>query len=92
MSTKVPKVKYRRAQSVGRAENIVSKERKERRESPDLPYVDNRIYAIQYADHFVFIIYLFRCHEPKDSLLSSSANYTNYRGILNLCIILLVIV
>ncbi|CAG2123467.1 unnamed protein product, partial [Medioppia subpectinata] len=28
-------------------------------------------------------------HEPKDSLFSSSSGYTNYRGLLNLCIILL---
>lgn len=32
-----------------------------------------------------------RCHEPRDSLLSSTSNYTNYRGLLNLCIILLVL-
>ncbi|KAG1664886.1 Diacylglycerol O-acyltransferase 1 [Nymphon striatum] len=31
------------------------------------------------------------CHYPQDSLLSSSSGYTNYRGLLNLCIILLVI-
>ncbi|XP_054164354.1 diacylglycerol O-acyltransferase 1-like [Oppia nitens] len=30
-------------------------------------------------------------HEPKDSLFSSSSGYTNYRGLLNLCIILLVL-
>ncbi|XP_076332278.1 diacylglycerol O-acyltransferase 1-like [Tachypleus tridentatus] len=30
-------------------------------------------------------------HEPKDSLLSFSSGYTNYRGLLNLCIILLVL-
>lgn len=34
---------------------------------------------------------LAKCHEPKDSLFSSTSNYTNYRGLLNLCIILLVI-
>ena len=31
------------------------------------------------------------CHKPQDSLFSSSSGYTNYRGILNLCIILLVL-
>lgn len=31
------------------------------------------------------------CHKPRDSLLSSSSGYTNYRGVLNLCIILLVL-
>lgn len=31
------------------------------------------------------------CHSPQDSLLSSSSGYTNYRGLLNLCIILLVL-
>jgi hypothetical protein len=30
-------------------------------------------------------------HSPKHSLLSSTSGYTNYRGLLNLCIILLVI-
>jgi hypothetical protein len=30
-------------------------------------------------------------HSPKASLLSSTSGYTNYRGLLNLCIILLVI-
>ncbi|XP_022254942.1 diacylglycerol O-acyltransferase 1-like [Limulus polyphemus] len=30
-------------------------------------------------------------HRPKDSLLSFSSGYTNYRGLLNLCIILLVL-
>lgn len=29
-------------------------------------------------------------HKPRDSLLSSSSGYTNYRGILNLCVVLLV--
>ncbi len=29
-------------------------------------------------------------HSPKVSLLSSTSGYTNYRGLLNLCIILLV--
>jgi len=33
----VGKIKYRRTQSVGRAENIVQQEKKERLESPDLP-------------------------------------------------------
>ncbi|RWS23904.1 diacylglycerol O-acyltransferase 1-like protein [Leptotrombidium deliense] len=31
------------------------------------------------------------CHEPKDSLLTSSSGYTNYRGLLNLCIVLLLL-
>ncbi|RWS08694.1 diacylglycerol O-acyltransferase 1-like protein [Dinothrombium tinctorium] len=31
------------------------------------------------------------CHEPKDSLLTSSSGYTNYRGLLNLCIVLLIL-
>jgi len=31
------------------------------------------------------------CHNMKDSLFSSSSNYTNYRGLLNLCFILLVV-
>lgn len=31
------------------------------------------------------------CHKPQDSLLTSSSGYTNYRGVLNLCIILLVL-
>ncbi|XP_076311213.1 diacylglycerol O-acyltransferase 1-like isoform X2 [Tachypleus tridentatus] len=30
-------------------------------------------------------------HRPQDSLLSSSSGYTNYRGLLNLCIVLLVL-
>lgn len=32
-----------------------------------------------------------RCHKPQDSLFTSSSGYTNYRGLLNLCIILLVL-
>ncbi|XP_054719754.1 diacylglycerol O-acyltransferase 1-like [Uloborus diversus] len=31
------------------------------------------------------------CHKHRDSLLSSSSGYTNYRGVLNLCIVLLVL-
>ena len=31
-----------------------------------------------------------RFHKARDSLLSSSSGYTNYRGFLNLCVILLV--
>ena len=31
------------------------------------------------------------CHKAQDSLLTSSSGYTNYRGVLNLCIILLVL-
>lgn len=31
------------------------------------------------------------CHVPRDSLLSSSSGYTNYRGLLNLCIVLLIL-
>jgi diacylglycerol O-acyltransferase 1 len=30
-----------------------------------------------------------RFHKVRDSLLSSASGYTNYRGILNLCVILL---
>ena len=30
------------------------------------------------------------CHKIRDSLFSSSSNYTNYKGLLNLCFILLV--
>ncbi|KFM72701.1 Diacylglycerol O-acyltransferase 1, partial [Stegodyphus mimosarum] len=30
-------------------------------------------------------------HKQRDSLLSSSSGYTNYRGVLNLCIVLLVL-
>lgn len=31
-----------------------------------------------------------RYHKIRDSLLSSASGYTNYRGILNLCVVLLV--
>ncbi len=34
-------------------------------------------------------IFFSRFHKARDSLLSSSSGYTNYRGILNLCVILL---
>jgi hypothetical protein len=30
------------------------------------------------------------CHEPRDSLFSSTSGYTNYRGFLNLALIMLV--
>lgn len=32
----------------------------------------------------------FSIHKPKESLLSSGSGYTNYRGLLNLCFIILV--
>lgn len=38
---------------------------------------------------FIFLK-LKRFHHVRDSLLSSASGYTNYRGILNLCVILLV--
>lgn len=46
------------------------------------------IFAINYNSN---LFSLDRCHRIRDSLLSSSSNYTNYRGLLNLCIILLVV-
>ncbi|KAG6926926.1 diacylglycerol O-acyltransferase 1, partial [Chelydra serpentina] len=33
----------------------------------------------------------FRCHKVQESLLSSSSGYSNYRGILNWCVVMLVL-
>ncbi|XP_026547304.1 diacylglycerol O-acyltransferase 1-like, partial [Notechis scutatus] len=32
----------------------------------------------------------FRCHKLQDSLLSSASGFSNYRGILNWCVVMLV--
>ncbi|XP_013917647.1 PREDICTED: diacylglycerol O-acyltransferase 1 [Thamnophis sirtalis] len=33
----------------------------------------------------------FRCHKLQDSLLSSASGFSNYRGILNWCVVMLVL-
>ena len=38
----------------------------------------------------IFSYFLFSFHKTRDSLLSSASGYTNYRGVLNLCVVLLV--
>uniref|UniRef100_A0A8D0BQ80 diacylglycerol O-acyltransferase n=1 Tax=Salvator merianae TaxID=96440 RepID=A0A8D0BQ80_SALMN len=34
---------------------------------------------------------LFRCHRLQDSLLSSASGYSNYRGVLNWCVVMLIL-
>ncbi|CAN8173880.1 unnamed protein product [Coccothraustes coccothraustes] len=33
----------------------------------------------------------FRCHKVQESLLSSASGYSNYRGVLNWCVVMLVL-
>ena len=81
-------LKLRRVNSVTRLSEIKDYEKKIRKERVDQPYGSHL-----FKNSFIFIlILLFRVHEPKDSLFSSSSGYTNYRGLLNLCVILLVII
>ncbi|CAG2111531.1 unnamed protein product [Medioppia subpectinata] len=81
-------VKLRRTNSVTRLSEIKDSERKARKQQADQPY-DQTSRQPLYQSYSLILYY--RVHEPKDSLFSSSSGYTNYRGLLNLCIILLVL-
>lgn len=51
-------------------------------------------YTVTFWEMIAYLTYLCsfctRFHHVRDSLLSSASGYTNYRGILNLCVVLLV--
>uniref|UniRef100_A0A8C1NK38 O-acyltransferase n=1 Tax=Cyprinus carpio TaxID=7962 RepID=A0A8C1NK38_CYPCA len=55
----------------------------------DCPQKKKKKHVINYCvTHFVC---LFSCHKLQESLLSSNSGYSNYRGILNWCVVMLVL-
>lgn len=86
-------LRRRRAQSIGRVEDETARETRFKASNPDNPLV---LFLVRSQSRtrerslLTTLLLAFRCHKIRDSLFSSSSNYTNYKGLLNLCFILLV--